>query len=123
VIVGVVNAKLELTLPLQIEDVKGHLHPIEVVIDTGFTAALTLRPSQLKALSLPRARKGLLQLGDGTVQWFDVHDALLEWDGYPIQVAVYAMDITPLLGTHPLAGHDLTARFVPGGAVNIAPVP
>ena len=122
-IIGVVNAKLEATPPLQIEDAQGHLHPIEVIIDTGFTGAFTLKPSQIAALGLPSARPMATQTGVGSIHMTNVYRANLPWDSHIIQVAVQEVDTAPLLGTRLLAGHELKAHFVPGGAVTVTHVP
>lgn len=39
---GVVNAQLEACIPLLAEDASGQTHPIEAVIDTGFSGFLAL---------------------------------------------------------------------------------
>jgi predicted aspartyl protease len=123
VINGSVNARLEAALPLQIEDSSGHLHVIDVVIDTGYTGDLTLPNAQISALGLGWVGEVVLQLGDGTAQTIDAYDALLWWDGNPVQVGVHAVETASLLGTRLLAGHKLKVAFVPGGAVTIVPLP
>jgi predicted aspartyl protease len=123
VITGSVNAQLEAVLQLQIEDSSGHLHPLEVVIDTGFTGDLTLPGAQISAFGLPRVGDLVARLADGSLITVDVHDAILWWDGYPVQVRVRAVDTTPLVGTGLLAGHELKVRLVPGGAVTIERIP
>ena len=75
--VGSVNARLEAVLPLQIEDSSGHLHTIELVIDTGFNGDLTLRTAQISALGLPSRGALVTQLADGSTQRMAVHDAIL----------------------------------------------
>jgi clan AA aspartic protease len=123
VIVGIVNARLEATLQLQIEDSSGHLHTIEVVVDTGFTGDLTLRAGEIAALGLPQLGELPTVLADGTVLTTDIHDAILHWDDVPIQVGIQAVETQPLLGTRLLRGHELKAQFVPGGAITIVPFP
>ena len=122
-IVGSVNARLEAVLPLQIEDSSGRLHTVDAVIDTGFNGDLTLRPAQISALGLPFLGTLVAQLADGSLQRIAVHDALLWWDGCPVQVRIQAVDTDALLGTHLLAGHEVKIQFVSGGAVAIAPFP
>jgi clan AA aspartic protease len=123
VITGSVNALLEAVLPLQIEDASGHLHTIEIVIDTGFTGDMTLPIAQISTLGLPRVGSTVVRLVDGSLRKIDVHDAILWWDGNPVQVRVRAVDTEPLLGTGLLSGHELKVEFVPGGAVTVVPFP
>jgi predicted aspartyl protease len=123
VIVGTVNARLEATLQLQIEDSSGHLHTIEVAIDTGFTGDLTMRAAEISALGLPRRGRQIAQMADGSVLTTDTFDAILMWDDNPVLVRIQAVETNPLLGTRLLRGHELRAQFVPGGAVTIVPFP
>jgi clan AA aspartic protease len=123
VIVGSVNARLEAILQLQIEDSSGHLHTIETVIDTGFTGDMTLPVAQISALGLPWVGDLVVRLADGSLLTIDVHDAILWWDGNPIQVRIRAVETEPLLGTPLLAGYELKVQFVPGGAVTIVSIP
>jgi clan AA aspartic protease len=118
-----VNPRLEATVRLQIEDSSGHLHLIEVVIDTGFTGDLTLPIAQISALGLPWRGQQVTQLADGSVQTTDVYDAILMWDDNPTQIRVQAVETNPLLGTRLLAGHELKVQFRPGGAVTIERIP
>ena len=122
-IVGSVNARLEAILQLEIEDSSRHLQIIDTVIDTGFTGAMTLPIAEISALGLSWAGEVVLQLGDGSTQTIDVFDAILWWNGNPLQVGVYAVETAPLLGTCLLAGHEVKVQFVPGGAVTIIPIP
>src|SRR5947208_1841723 len=96
--VGSVNARLEVVLQLQIEDSAGHLHVIDVVVDTGFTGELTLPNAQIWTLGLPWQGEVDMQLADGTRQTYDVYDAILMWDDNPVQIGVQAVETNPLLG-------------------------
>ena len=80
-----------------IEDSCGHLHPIEVVIDTGFTGDLTLSRAQVTALGLAWFGRVVGQLADGSQQMIDVYDAILMWDYAPTLVKVEAVETQPLL--------------------------
>jgi clan AA aspartic protease len=123
VIVGTVNARLEATVPFQVEDASGHLHTIDTVIDTGFNGDLTLPIAQISALGLPQTGVLVTQLADGTVLRTTYHEAILMWDDNPVLVRIQAVETNPLLGTRLLRGHELKAQFVPGGAVTIVPFP
>jgi hypothetical protein len=65
-ITGRVNARLEATVQLQIEDPTGHLHTIETIIDTGYSSDLTLRAAQISALGLRWRNHVFARLADGT---------------------------------------------------------
>jgi clan AA aspartic protease len=96
---------------------------VDVVIDTGFTASLTLPPAVISALNLPFQSPVRMRLGDGTVGQFDVYDAEVEWDGVWLAIRVTEIDADPLLGMGLLAGHEVFIEFVPGGVVDITRLP
>ena len=48
---GVVNAALEASLRLSVEDTRGHVHQVEAILDTGFNGFLTL-PSAVSCGSM-----------------------------------------------------------------------
>ena len=53
-ITGAVNARLDACIPLFVEDGSGQTHPLEAVIDTGFSGFLA--PSRRPASLLGRRR-------------------------------------------------------------------
>jgi predicted aspartyl protease len=71
-IVGQINADLDVIVPLEVNDRAGQLHQIEAVLDTGFNGGLTLSPSLIASLGLPFRTQSTAVLSDGTVQIFDV---------------------------------------------------
>jgi clan AA aspartic protease len=123
VIVGSVNAALEIKVPILIRDSAGQLQTIEALLDTGFNGALTLPASVVANLGLPWISRSIATLANGTTVRFDVHAAIVNWDAGPVSVLVQAVDPTPLLGTALTRGHDLRARTVSGGRVEIEAVP
>ena len=62
-------------------------------------------------------------LADGSVRQFDIWDAEVEWGGTWRAVLVYELGNEPLLGMRLLAGHKLEIEVVPGGLVEILPLP
>ena len=52
-ITGVVDANLEATIHLYVEDAIGQPHRVEAIVDTGFSEFLSLPKAQLAALTLP----------------------------------------------------------------------
>ena len=120
---GLVNARLEATVQLQIEDSAGQLHTIDTIIDTGFSSDLTLRSAEVAALGLSWSSQIDALLANGTIVTLDVYNAILWWDGYPILVRVRAVETDPLLGTGLLAGFELKVPFVAGGVLTIERIP
>jgi clan AA aspartic protease len=95
----------------------------DAVIDTGFTSSLTLPASAVTALRLVRQSGGSAVLGDGSVRSFDVYAAEVQWDGNWRPVLVSAVGDEVLVGMRLLAGHEVRVAVVPGGPVDICPIP
>lgn len=122
-IIGAVNAYREAIIRLQIYDLQGQSQEIEVVVDTGFNGALTLPSGVIRALGLPFRRSGRALLADGSESLFDVHEAIVEWDGQPSRIPVDAAETDPLLGMALLEGYELRIQARAGGGVFITPLP
>jgi clan AA aspartic protease len=120
---GTVNAALEAVLPLTVSGPSGQSADLEAVIDTGFTAFLTLPPSIVAALGLPWVSTQQVLLADGNVHAFDVFQATVFWDGQPRTVEVEAVDVQPLLGMRMLYRSAFHMDVVNGGAVTINALP
>jgi predicted aspartyl protease len=108
-----------LLVRLQLRGAVGQYHVVEVVVDTGFTGALALPPSDVAALGLPLRLRTDVVLAGGAKGECDVYAGTVVWDGVARAVLIQSMDGTPLVGMALLAGHDLRARVVPGGRVEI----
>lgn len=122
-ITGTVNARLEANVQLMLLDAGGQLHPVDVVIDTGFTAYLTLPSAVIATLGLTWLCYQQGQLADGSLHKFDVYAATLIWDGQPRTVRASASDVDPLLGMKMLQDHELRVEAHKGGAVTIQALP
>ena len=120
---GVVNAEREAIIPLIVRGVGGRERAIDAVVDTGFTGSLTLPSRIVSSLGLPWRGREPCELGDGTLQFFDVYAASVIWDGNPRLVEVDVAETEPLLGMELICGHDLHIRAVQGGRVTIDPIP
>ena len=97
---------------------------VDTVIDSGFTASLTLpATSAIALLGLARQSGGGAVLAEGSVRQFDVHAAEVEWDGNWRPVLVSAVGDEARVGMRLLAGHELRIAVVPGGTVEITPLP
>ena len=90
---------------------------VDVVVDTGFTGYLTLRPETVEALSLPTVGSAESVLADGSVVLEDVCIARALWHGGERSVRVLVADATPILGMSLLSGSELRVRVEEGGDV------
>jgi clan AA aspartic protease len=122
-ITGAVNAKLEATVPLEIEGPNGQCLWITAVIDTGYNGALSLPKAVVAAASLSRSAPRSVTLGDGSQRVLDFYSADVHWDGQRRKIRVLCIEGDPLLGTALLKGYKLDADFADGGFVSITPLP
>jgi clan AA aspartic protease len=120
---GTVSARLEAVIRLRVRGTGGAELDFDAVIDTGFTSSLTLPATAVTALGLVRQAGGSAVLGDGSVRSFDVYAAEVQWDGNWRSVLVSAIGTEVLVGMRLLARHDLRVAVVPGGPVEISPIP
>ncbi len=120
---GVVNARVEATIRLRLRASDGSELDVEALIDSGFTGSLTLPAAVIAALGLAHQSDGRAVLADGSVQRLDIYAAEVEWDGSRRSVMVAAVGDEALVGMRLLAGHELRIVVVPGGVVEITPMP
>jgi clan AA aspartic protease len=120
---GVVSAQLEGIVRLRVRGPSGAVADVDAVVDSGFTASLTLPASAIGSLGLVRQTGGGAVLADGSVHQFDIYAAEVDWDESWRSVLVSAVGDEVLLGMRLLAGHELRVAVVPGGAVEINPLP
>src|SRR5882757_185424 len=97
-IAGRVNLYREAVVRLPVQNLRGQEQAVEAVIDTGFNGYLTLPPDLVADLGLPFRRNGRAVLGDGSEVTFDIHEAVVLWDGRLRRIAVDVADTNPLLG-------------------------
>lgn len=120
---GVVNARLEGVLTLRVRGPTGTTLDVQAVVDSGFTAAFTLPPATIAALGLVRQSGSSAVLADGTVRHFDIYEAEVVWGTGWRPVLVSGVGAEVLLGMRLLSNHELRMVVVPGGAVEITPLP
>lgn len=123
VILGAVNGRNEAVVCLRLRGPGGSELDVDAVVDSGFTASLTPPVTTVVALGLVRQSGGGAVLADGSVRQFDIYAAEVAWDGGWRPVLVSAVGAEALLGMRLLAGHELRIAVVPGGAVEITPLP
>jgi predicted aspartyl protease len=120
---GTVCARLEAVIRLRVRGTGGAELDFDAVIDTGFTSSLTLPATAVSALGLVGQSGGSAVLGEGSVRSFDVYAAEVQWDGNWRPVLVSAIGAEVLVGMRLLARHDVRIAVVPGGPVEISPIP
>lgn len=92
---------------------------VEAVIDTGYTASLTLPPSLVAALGLSWQSVDRGTLADGSECLVDVYAASVVWDGESCRVLVDEVDTDPLVGMALLNGYELKMQVRDRGKVAI----
>jgi clan AA aspartic protease len=121
---GMVNDRLEATLRVVVAGADGQPpQEVSAVIDTGYNGAITLPPSLVAVLSLPRGASREVTLGDASRKVFDYFNAQVVWDYQMRKVRVLCVEGEPLIGTALLRGYKLESDFVPGGPVALTAVP
>lgn len=121
-ITGAVNRNIEARIQLTIHDINGQSQETEAVIDTGFSGYLTLPFSLITLLGLPWHGRQPGFLADGRLQFFDVYEATVIWDGQARTIEVEATDSKPLIGMDMMRGYDLQIQVESGGTVTIKPL-
>jgi clan AA aspartic protease len=122
-VIGTVNANLEATIPLTALGPAGQSMEIEVVLDTGFSASLSLPPNIIAHLALVQHGRRTAILANGSVEHFDTYWAAVIWDGLRRRVRATAADTDALLGTKLLAGHEVRIQAIVRGIVTIEALP
>lgn len=97
-ITGFVTPYLEAIIRLTVRGSAGQEVEIEAVVDTGFNGSLTLPRALITMLDLAWRRRGRAILADGSESIFDIHEAIILWNGQARRVAVDAADTEPLVG-------------------------
>ena len=117
-ITGVVKSD-EGRIRLKVKGPRGREQEVEAVIDTGYTASLTLPPAVIQALGLRWQTVDRFKLADGSICIFDVYEAKVLWDGKVRQILVDETDAEPLVGMRLLKGHELKMQVRYRGKVTI----
>jgi clan AA aspartic protease len=118
-ITGQVNSNLEAVILLVVQGAGGAEIALEVVIDTGYSAFLTLPIAVITTLGLKLAAFGRLTLADGSSIVSATYLTTVTWDGLPRDIDVDTLETPPLVGMALMKGYDLNARIVAGGRVTL----
>jgi clan AA aspartic protease len=120
---GMVNVRREAIVTVRVRGPGGAERDVDAVVDSGFNASLTLPDAVVATLGLARQSGGGAVLADGSVRQFDIYAAEVAWGGGWRPVLVSGVGDEVLLGIRLLAGHELQIAVVPGGSVEITPLP
>lgn len=102
---------------------RGRRVEVEAVIDTGYTASLTLPSATIAALGLRWRSVDRATLADGSECLFDVYEAKAVWDGKERMILVDEADADPLIGMRLLKGFELRMQVHSGGRLTIKRLP
>jgi clan AA aspartic protease len=108
---------------LKIKGRQGRQQEVEAIVDTGFTASLTLPPALIDALGLRWQTAQRFTLADGSECIFDVYEAKVVWDDRTRTILVDEADADPLVGMRLLRGCELKMQVRSGGEVKIKRLP
>ncbi len=120
---GVVNARFEAVVRLKVRGPGKVECDVDAIVDSGFNSSLTLPATTVTALGLTLQSSGTAVLADGSQSQFDICDAEVLWGGTWRSVLIYALGNESLLGMRMVSGHKLVIEVVPGGLVEILPLP
>ncbi|MDE2786112.1 MAG: hypothetical protein OXL37_05550 [Chloroflexota bacterium] len=82
---GYVNLEpKEPRIVVHVLDTSGDAVPLEMVIDTGFTGFMTLRPWVTRALGLESGTERKMMLADGQIVTTPTYSATAIWHGSPL---------------------------------------
>lgn len=90
---------------------------VEALLDTGFTAYLTLSSKTISELGLPRLGTRSARLANGEIEEFDVYAGLVSWNGHSRNLPIFVSGSEPLLGMALLWGKRITIEAWEGGDV------
>jgi clan AA aspartic protease len=121
-ITGVVKSD-EARIRLTVKGLRGREQEVEAVIDSGYTASLTLPSTVVASLGLRWRSMDRFTLADGSECLFDVFEAKVLWDGKVRTILVDAADADPLVGMRLLKGHELKMQVRYRGRVTIKRLP
>jgi clan AA aspartic protease len=121
-ITGVVESG-EGRIRISVKGLRGREQEVEAIVDTGYSASLTLPAALIAALGLPWQTMDTARLADGSECIFRVYEARVVWDGKVRQILVDEADTDPLVGMRLLKGHELKMQVRARGKVAIKRLP
>ena len=107
---------------MELFNASGEQINFNAVLDTGFTAYLTLSPAQVAQLGLVQVHTATVVLGDGSETSVPVYRGEIQWHNQRRLIYVHETDGGALVGMSLLYGSLLTMRVIDGGGVTIEPL-
>ena len=98
---------------------QGRNQEVEAIVDTGYTASLTLPPAMIADLGLRWQALDSARLADGSECTFDVYEAKVLWDGRTRRILVDEADADPQVGMRLLKGYELKMQVRGRGKITI----
>ena len=120
---GAFNERIQPMVVVEIADSEGQYHPVEALLDTGFTQYLTLPPDEIARLGLEYADRLPMILANGQRIEVSVYEGLVKWFGESKSARVIAVDGLPLLGMSMLENCKVTFSAQSGGEILIEAIP
>jgi clan AA aspartic protease len=117
---GQVTNNLEAQISICIYASDGKPVYFSAVIDTGFTAFLTLSPKLAKHLGFTALAKTNVVLADGSESVMSMCPVTVEWHGVKRKITLLVSAGGSLIGMALLKGSKLTIDVVRGGEVIIS---
>jgi clan AA aspartic protease len=121
-IAGTVKTDLEAVVSISVHGPDNSRLEVEATIDTGFNGYLTLPRNVISELGLQSNMRHEVVLGDGSQQFVDVFDGLVELGGETVAALVESAEIQPLVGMALMRGYGLQIEVVRGGTVRLEPL-
>ena len=115
------NERLEPMVAVEVLNRYGDSRTVEALLDTGFSAELTLTGDLIERLGLERLGQTQTVLADGGETTAYTYEAFVNWLGQTRRVEIIAFEGVPLLGMSLLNGCKITMRVRAGGEALIEP--
>ncbi len=109
-------------VPLTILDGRGHRHPLQFILDTGFTGELVLPEQYVRRFGLIMDGEADGRPATGEFIRIPTGDATFIWQEQPRNVKILQMNSQPLLGMEFLWNHRISIAAVANGPVTITPI-
>ena len=119
---GTVSGDQRALITIEIMDVEGRPHPVEVALDTGFTGCLSLPGETIRQLGLTSVGTRSFEPAEGQLIELEAYLAEVSWSGRSTDALVLRSDSAPRLGMTMLQGNRITMDVAEQGKVCIEPL-
>ena len=119
-IVGQVDSRLNLFLPVVVRGFAGQELALNALLDTGFSDFLSLTDDQIQTLGLLPSGVAESELADGSIVPVTLYTAVVVWEGIERLIEVVGGDSDPLLGVKLLEGYLMTVEFTENGNLQLS---